>query len=59
MSRTSNTQPTPDQQHQAESGVRRLFANHSTINSGRLADTAALALADGYPYRPDAGRTDR
>lgn len=57
----SRTQPTPDQQTQAEASVGGLFRHSAVSDATRtdLARTTADAIAAGYPCDPNRGRTDR
>jgi hypothetical protein len=48
--------PTSDQKAAALASVRKLMPGLSDGAQRDRADLAALAMAEGYPLRPDAGR---
>jgi hypothetical protein len=48
--------PTAQQKADALKSVRKLMPGLSDAGQRERADLAALAIAEGYPLRPDAGR---
>lgn len=54
----SSNQPTAAQQAESTAAVNKVLAGQPQGVRDRAASRAADAMAEGFPCRPDAGRTD-